>query len=114
MPPTTALYRIRPGYASDIPAISTLFTAAFGGDSLMDILYPTRHAHPADFATSVYRLFRLRYWTPGYYLTLIVDDSRGSRPVGVSWWRRPLDQLSFYERWVSPCKSMLDCYRCWC
>lgn len=107
MPPTTALYSIRLGRASDVPAATSLLCSAFANDSLLDILYPTRHEHPADFQTSVYRLFHARYWTPGYSLSMLVDDSDGGRPVGFAWWRRPLEQLSFYERWLSPCKLTL-------
>lgn len=106
MPPTTGPYSIRPGFLADLPAAASLLCSAFAGDSLMDFLYPTRHDHPADFRTQVHRFFRTRYWTPGYFLTVIVDDANGGKPVGISWWRKPAGELSFYERWLSPCKCL--------
>ncbi|KAJ6440393.1 acetyltransferase (GNAT) family domain-containing protein [Purpureocillium lavendulum] len=94
-------YHLRPGLASDVNAIAALYRASFGGDSLLDVMFPTRAAYPRDFHTHLYRHFQSRWWTPGWYLTVLVDDTLAV-PVGFTWWRRPLDQLSFAERWLSP------------
>lgn len=98
---TTQLYSIRPGRRSDIPYARDLYLASFHGDMLLDILFPTRHDHPGSFAAHLHRLFVERWWTPNYDLAVCVDGN--DRPVGFTWWKRPNSQLSFYERWLSPC-----------
>ncbi|GJN70881.1 hypothetical protein PLIIFM63780_002527 [Purpureocillium lilacinum] len=94
-------YHLRRGLSSDVDAVTSLYRASFGRDSLLDVLFPTRDAHPRDFHAHIYRHFQARWWTLGWDLTVLVDDALGV-PVGFTWWRRPLDQLSFAERWLSP------------
>lgn len=96
-------YHLRRGLSSDVDAVTSLYRASFGRDSLLDVLFPTRDAHPRDFHAHIYRHFQARWWTLGWDLTVLVDDALGV-PVGFTWWRRPLDQLSFTERWLSPCE----------
>jgi hypothetical protein len=98
---TTQMYSIRPGRRSDVLYARDLYLPAFNGDMLLDIMFPTRHDHPASFSAHLLRLFVERWWTPNYDLTVCVDEN--DRPVGFTWWKRPNSQLSFYERWLSPC-----------
>lgn len=101
---TTQPYRIRPGTLSDIPRAVQVYQAAFDHDRLFDFLFPNRHEHPEALCAHATRLFQSRWWTPNFdfYILAGVDDNQ---PAGLTWWKRPDSQLSFYERWVSPCKS---------
>jgi hypothetical protein len=129
MPP---YYHLRPGTWSDVPASAVLYMKSFDKEPLLDYMFPSRQTNPQFFHTWITRRFRLRYWTPGYFLTMVVaydeedenDDEehlseidghdeklqkkekkrkRQGRPVGFTWWHRPAESLSFYERWLSPC-----------
>ncbi|KAH6899999.1 hypothetical protein B0T10DRAFT_469360 [Thelonectria olida] len=127
MPP---YYHLRPGTWSDVPASAVLYMKSFDKEPLLDYMFPGRQTNPQAFHTWITRRFRLRYWTPGYFLTMVVaydddeeeehddekdhlsriDDRQGKpqkknrqgRPVGFTWWHRPAESLSFYQRWLSP------------
>ncbi|KAH7148769.1 acyl-CoA N-acyltransferase [Dactylonectria macrodidyma] len=93
-------YHLRPGTYSDIPAASSLYIQSFDKEPLLDYMFPGRHDDRAPFDTWILRRFRLRYWTSGYFLTMVFSG-RG-RAVGFTWWHRPLVSLSFRERWLTP------------
>ncbi|KAF4461237.1 puromycin n-acetyltransferase [Fusarium albosuccineum] len=101
MPPT---YRIRPGLFSDVNAASMLYLQSFAKEPLLDYMFPNRHVDPTTFNTWLIRRFWMRYWTPGYVLTML--DACGEdgkvEPVGFTWWHRPVESFSFRERWLSP------------
>lgn len=101
---TSQAYRLRPGRKSEASGICTdLFLDTIGRDALIDILYPTRHKFPVENAADIRRLFYRRTWEPNFIFTVCVDSA--DKPVGFSFWKRPLSSLTFYERWISPCKS---------
>ncbi|CAM1500925.1 Fc.00g100870.m01.CDS01 [Cosmosporella sp. VM-42] len=98
-------YHIRPGRLADVHPSATLYIKSFGKEALLDYMFPSRHADPTAFHTWVSRKFQTRWWTPGYFLTLLVEkseDGAKERPVGFTWWERPVSSLSFRERWLSP------------
>jgi hypothetical protein len=97
-----ATYRIRPGRLSDVRKVGAIYTASFHHDSLLDILFPRRHELPGDFAVYLPRLLSHRLWTPTYLFTVLADE-RDDEPVGFAMWKRPWEDLSFYEKWISPC-----------
>ena len=99
-------YRIRPGTLSDIHAAAGLYAQSFDKESLLDYMFPERHTDTGPFFRWLVHRFRMRYWTPGYVLTIAeaVDDTDGPRPVGFSWWHLPQESLSFRERWLTPGK----------
>ncbi|KAM5352335.1 hypothetical protein ACJ41O_005058 [Fusarium nematophilum] len=103
---TSATYRIRPGTSSDIHAAAVLYTQGFANESLLDYMFPGRRVDSTAFDTWITRRFRMRYWTPGYVLTILDAHQEGGhaagRPVGFTWWHRPAESLSFRERWLSP------------
>lgn len=96
-------YTLRPGLASDLPAVTRLYRAAFDGDAMLDILFPGRRARPHQLHAYLLRFFQWRWWTPGWSLRVLVDDVLGV-PVGFAWWRRPVEELGWAERWLTPCK----------
>ncbi|KAF5016808.1 hypothetical protein F66182_11389, partial [Fusarium sp. NRRL 66182] len=96
---TTIPHRIRPGTSADIGVATDLYIQSFAKEALLDFMFPGRHTDPAPMKTWVTRRFLLRYWTPGYILTML-DDAKG-RPVAFTWWHRPDESLSFRERWLS-------------
>ncbi|KAH6985830.1 hypothetical protein BKA56DRAFT_297323 [Ilyonectria sp. MPI-CAGE-AT-0026] len=122
-------YHLRPGTFSDIPAVSNLYVQGFDKEPLLDYMFPGRRVNRAPFDTWILRRFRLRYWTSGYFLTIVFacdedededgidgdDDAKEKgeieksrqrqekgRPVGFTWWHRPAESLPFRERWLSP------------
>ncbi|CAH0053089.1 unnamed protein product [Clonostachys solani] len=98
---TSQAYRLRPGRKSEASGICTdLFLDTIGRDALIDILFPTRHKFPVENATDIRRLFYRRTWEPNFIFTVCVDSA--DKPVGFSFWKRPLSSLTFYERWISP------------
>ena len=107
---TTQLYSIRPGRRSDVSRARDLYLAAFGGEQLLEILFPGHTRHPEALATHLHRLFVHRWWSFEYVLAVCVpaeaaDDDVPGAAVGCTWWKRPASQISFYERWLSPCMS---------
>lgn len=102
-------YYLRPGRRSDLTPATHIYQAAFDPDMLPDILFPSRHEHPQDFLAFLSRLFDDRYWSPQWILTVICgssgsgDGGGDDAPVGFTWWKRPLSELSIWERWLSPC-----------
>ncbi|KAI5462539.1 hypothetical protein BGZ63DRAFT_403756 [Mariannaea sp. PMI_226] len=126
-------YRLRPGTWSDLPVASDLYMASFDKEPLLDYMFPGRRANSEPFRIWIMRRFRMRYWTQGYFLT-VVDESLDPSPVdngeevqgqesddvaksiekksnssyaqrrtvGFTWWHRPAETLSFYDRWLSP------------
>ncbi|KAF4969330.1 hypothetical protein FSARC_3404 [Fusarium sarcochroum] len=97
---TAAKYRIRPGTFFDVPAVSRLYAASFATEPIIDFLFPARRQDPLSFYTSTCRRFRGRYWTLGYSLTVVVD--KNNQPVAFSWWKRPVESLSIFQRFLSP------------
>lgn len=100
---TTQPYRIRPGFLSDVPHAVDIYMVSFANEGLIDILFPNRHTRPEALIAYVSRLFHSRWWSPNYDMHVLVGDADG-RPVGFTWWKRPNSQLSFCERWISPCR----------
>ncbi|KAJ4128015.1 hypothetical protein NW768_008299 [Fusarium equiseti] len=94
-------YRVRPGLYSDVSEVVKVWNAAFAKDQLMDILFPGRQTHPELLLAQITRRFYSRYWTPNFDLHVLVSTT-DDKPVGLTWWKRPDSQLSFYERWISP------------
>ncbi|KAK9445603.1 acetyltransferase (GNAT) family domain-containing protein [Metarhizium brunneum] len=94
-------YHLRAGTAADLRTVTGLYLAGFGHDGLLDIMFPGRRRHPDAVAAFLYRHFRRRWWTMGWRLTVVVDETLGV-PVGFTWWLRPASQLTFWETWVSP------------
>lgn len=105
-------FRTRPGRLADVPSIARLYALGFDKDSLLDVLFPLRrNHHPDDVRTFAHRMFLDRAWNPLYVLSIAetVPSAEGEpQAVGFTWWRRPESELSFYERWVSPCKSPIS------
>ncbi|VUC27680.1 unnamed protein product [Clonostachys rosea] len=98
---TSQTYRLRPGRKSEASGICTdLFLNTIGRDGLFDILFPTRRQFPVESATNIRRLFYRRAWEPTFTFTVCVGSD--DKPVGFSFWRRPISSLTFYERWISP------------
>ncbi|KAH7149529.1 hypothetical protein B0J13DRAFT_663284 [Dactylonectria estremocensis] len=119
-------FHLSPGTFADIPAASNLYIQSFDKEPLLDYMFPGRHDDRAPFDTWILRRFRLRFWTKGYFLTMVfagdeddaedwideddaAEDKRElaqkpgrGRPVGFTWWHRPLESLSFQERWLTP------------
>lgn len=102
---TTRPYHIRPGGLLDVPRITDLYMSSFANDQILDIVCPNRHEHPQSLKTYVYRRWVERWWTPNYNLTVLADNATGT-VVGFTWWKRPTSELSFYERWISPCRCL--------
>ena len=100
MAPTTIPHRIRPGTSADLNAATHLYLQSFAKEKLLNFMFPGRHTDPTPLNMWVSRRFWLRYWTPGYVLTML-DDARG-KPVAFTWWHRPAESFSFRERWLSP------------
>lgn len=97
-------HHIRPGTTADLTVATDLYMQSFDKETLLDFMFPSRHTDSTPFREWVTRRFRMRYWTPGYVLTML-DDARG-RTVGFTWWHIPDDSLSFRERWLSVRKSL--------
>ncbi|KAM0200275.1 hypothetical protein ACHAPI_002699 [Fusarium lateritium] len=96
---TQILHRIRPGTTADITAAMNLYMQSFDKEKLLDFMFPGRHTDSTPFRMWIARRFLLRYWTPGYVLTML-DDPKG-RPVAFTWWHIPDESLSFRQRWLS-------------
>ncbi|KAK2593414.1 hypothetical protein QQS21_008902 [Conoideocrella luteorostrata] len=94
-------YALRPGSPTDLASVTNLYLSTFGHDRMLDIMFPTRRQHPRDVQAFLYRHFQRRYWTLGWRLTVLVDETLDV-PVGFTWWLRPKGDLSFWERWISP------------
>ncbi|KAF4344685.1 puromycin n-acetyltransferase [Fusarium beomiforme] len=92
-------HRIRPGTSADLTATTDLYMQSFDRETLLDFMFPSRHTDSNPFREWVTRRFRMRYWTPGYVLTML-NDAKG-RTVAFTWWHKPHDSLSFRERWLS-------------
>lgn len=99
MATTQILHRIRPGTTADITAATNLYMQSFDKEKLLDFMFPNRHTDSTPFRMWIARRFLLRYWTPGYVLTML-DDPKG-RPVAFTWWHIPDESLSFRQRWLS-------------
>ncbi|KAH6968730.1 acyl-CoA N-acyltransferase [Fusarium avenaceum] len=99
MATTQILHRIRPGTTADITAATNLYMQSFDKEKLLDFMFPGRHTDSTPFRMWIARRFLLRYWTPGYVLTML-DDPKG-RPVAFTWWHIPDESLSFRQRWLS-------------
>lgn len=108
-------YYIRQGGFSDLKATGSIYEQTIGRSSLFEILFPGHQVEPEPFTKWVRRLFWKRYWSLGYSLKVLVatdeNDGSGKRQaqaseklVGFTWWVRPVESMSFYERWISPCK----------
>lgn len=95
-------YHFRPGTTADIPAITNLYLATFSHDRLLEIMFPTRRQHPAAVKTFLDRHFQRRWWTPRWRLTVLVDETLGV-PVGFTWWLTPASEVTFWQKWLSPC-----------
>ncbi|KAF4976787.1 hypothetical protein FZEAL_6593 [Fusarium zealandicum] len=99
-------YHLRPGTSSDIQAAAELYVQSFAKEELLDYMFPGRDVDPTPFDTWALRRFRIRYWTPGYILTMLdahhEDGHDETRSVGFTWWHRPTESLSFRQRWLSP------------
>ncbi|KAI3576439.1 hypothetical protein IWW34DRAFT_835617 [Fusarium oxysporum f. sp. albedinis] len=93
-------YRIRPGTFFDVPATTRIYAASFGNEPLIDFFFPTRRQDPLSFYTWSCWRFQRRYWTPGYSLTVVAD--KHDHPVGLSWWKRPTQPLTFIQKLLSP------------
>lgn len=106
MATTHVLHRIRPGTLFDVHVAAGLYLQSFNKEALLDYMFPGRHDDPYTFEEWVARRFRLRYWTPGYVLTML-DDAKGET-VAFTWWHIPDESLSFTDRWLSP--RMSPCY----
>ena len=112
MTTATQLYSLRAGRLADVSTVASLYTSAFAHDRITDIMFPSHRTHPRDYHETVRRLIQTRAWMPEYSLTVLVDrassssssSSSSSTPVGFALWRRPESEVSFYERWLSPCK----------
>lgn len=100
--PAICTYRVRPGLYSDVSEVVKVWNAAFAKEQLMDILFPGRQTHPELLLAQITRLFYSRYWTPNYDFHVLASTT-DDKPLGLTWWKRPDSQLSFYERWISPC-----------
>lgn len=92
-------HHIRPGTTADLTVATDLYMQSFDKETLLDFMFPSRHTDSTPFRKWVTRRFRMRYWTPGYILTML-DDARG-RTVAFTWWHIPDNSLSFRERWLS-------------
>jgi hypothetical protein len=99
MATTQILHRIRPGTTADITAATNLYMQSFDKEKLLDFMFPSRHTDSTPFRMWIARRFLLRYWTPGYVLTML-DDPKG-RPVAFTWWHIPDESLSLRQRWLS-------------
>ncbi|KAM4067305.1 acetyltransferase (GNAT) domain-containing protein [Hirsutella rhossiliensis] len=99
LPP--AGYRIRPSRPLDLDAVGGLYVSCFAHDAIVDLLFPTHRDCPRDFRVHMYRHYQRRLWTPGWVLTVLVDEARGGLPVGFAWWRRPEGDLTLAERWFT-------------
>ncbi|KAF5673308.1 puromycin n-acetyltransferase [Fusarium heterosporum] len=99
MATTQILHRIRPGTTADITMATELYMQSFEKEKLLDFMFPARHTDSTPFRMWVARRFLVRYWTPGYKLTML-DDHQGTS-VAFTWWHVPDDSLSFRERWLS-------------
>ncbi|KAF7547570.1 hypothetical protein G7046_g8961 [Stylonectria norvegica] len=111
-------YRLRPGGYSDIPTSIDLYIKSFDGEALLDYMFPNRRTDPTVYNTWLTRRYYARYWTPGYFLTmLVIDDGTraGGHAVGFTWWQQPASSLTFAQRWLSPyawiCPIMQTIYR---
>jgi hypothetical protein len=104
MATTEMLHRIRPGTSADLTVATDVYMQSFDKETLLDFMFPSRHTDSTPFREWVTRRFRLRYWTPGYVLTML-DDAKG-RTVAFTWWHITDDSLSFRERWLSFRKSL--------
>ncbi|KAM0219601.1 hypothetical protein ACHAPA_003388 [Fusarium lateritium] len=102
---TQILHRIRPGTTADITAAMNLYMQSFDKEKLLDFMFPGRHTDSTPFRMWIARRFLLRYWTPGYVLTML-DDPKG-RPVAFTWWHIPDESLSFRQRWLSLLRAVL-------
>ncbi|KAM0252885.1 hypothetical protein ACHAP5_000748 [Fusarium lateritium] len=105
MATTQILHRIRPGTTADITAAMNLYMQSFDKEKLLDFMFPGRHTDSTPFRMWISRRFLLRYWTPGYVLTML-DDPKG-RPVAFTWWHIPDESLSFRQRWLSLLRAVL-------
>ncbi|KAI6768313.1 hypothetical protein HG530_006322 [Fusarium avenaceum] len=105
MATTQILHRIRPGTTADITAATNLYMQSFDKEKLLDFMFPGRHTDSTPFRMWIARRFLLRYWTPGYVLTML-DDPKG-RPVAFTWWHIPDESLSFRQRWLSLLRAVL-------
>lgn len=93
-------YTLRPGtHAEAFGPVADLFLATIGQTAILRLVYPASTQYPAETAAVVRRFLYNRSWEPNFTFTVCVDAS--DKPVGVSFWRRP---LSFWEKWFSPCK----------
>jgi hypothetical protein len=93
-------FRLRQGRYADVSQTAVIYVDAFRNEQLIEILFPGHHAHPKDLTRAIQRFFQTRYWTPGYRLTVLVDDT--NRALGFTWWRHPVNSLSLWDRWLSP------------
>jgi hypothetical protein len=97
-------YHFRPGTTGDLGTITRLYLASFAHDRLVDMMFPQRREHPRAVEAFLLRHFQRRWWTSGWRLTVVVDETLGA-PVGFTWWLKPRGEMSLWERWLSPCES---------
>lgn len=107
--PSASTYTLRPGRDADVAAIADVYYAAFADhrpgalpDNLMDVLFgPSFRAHPSDTKALLAHIIAPRLWSVQYRLSVLVDDASG-QVIGFVCFKRPLTEVSFYERWLSP------------
>ncbi|KAL7936625.1 hypothetical protein V8C35DRAFT_295996 [Trichoderma chlorosporum] len=100
----TAAFRLRPGSAADLVHAVRLYDICLGSDQLVALLFPRKKDDPESYKTYLYRLYAKRYWSVEWMFTYLVKeggDVAGSEVVGFACWKKPKDEVSFSERWLT-------------
>ncbi|KAM0333259.1 hypothetical protein ACHAQA_001920 [Verticillium albo-atrum] len=79
---------LRDGTPADIPALVTVFLAAFASEPLITATHPHADRHPSHPHLYYRRFFEARIWGPEQQILRVAVDPATDRPVAFAWFRR--------------------------
>lgn len=104
----TSKYTLRTTRWSDRDSLGRLYVSAFSSanDNIIPVIFPSSATNHARLRSILSRIFEKRLFSPlDYAFKSVVRTSTGE-VVGFSCVKPPKCDVTFYQRWLSPCKCL--------